>query len=448
MFMSAPRSSDMFAISTLLVAVALLTLPAPNAFGDSLTLREALSEVDQSPRVERAQSAAEELSWKRAEGLSGFLPTVTASGERLFSKRFALLDVTLGGSPAPISIPQVIPTTTYSLGFTWPLFDGLGAFDRFDSAKAIERAGQKELEWSRFQTQREIILQFYRALAAQILNDVANQNLKTLEDHLGDTRLFKKSGVSTNYDVLRVEVQTSEARSELLNSTDDIKVAELRLGELLGRDSENRKLDGQLPVLDAKLIEKLDAGKVQERADLLALRERTSAYGLLQRSSSKWWVPKVFLQGNYQSYDNRGDKYWDEAEFREAYALALEVRWTLFDGFASYARNREATEQKYQAERTTRIAEVKAKNDLEFWRRKFVYYCSVYRSRVENISRSTESARLAREGRKVGVRTNTDLLDAETDLFRARAGTVNAQLGAVEALINLELASGVKLYDF
>jgi outer membrane protein TolC len=64
------------------------------------------------------------------------------------------------------------------------------------------------------------------------------------------------------------------------------------------------------------------------------------------------------------------------------------------------------------------------------------------------VQKSTESVRLAREGHRVGARTNTDLLDAEAELFRAQAGVVNSQVGAIEALINLELTVGKKIYDF
>ncbi len=93
---------------------------------------------------------------------------------------------------------------------------------------------------TQFQLQRQIILQYYKALAAQTLEDVANQNVKTLEDHLKDVNLFKKAGMFTNYDVLRVDVQVSEAKSELLNSVDNSVLSRAKLAEHLGNDSERR----------------------------------------------------------------------------------------------------------------------------------------------------------------------------------------------------------------
>jgi outer membrane protein TolC len=124
------------------------------------------------------------------------------------------------------------------------------------------------------------------------------------------------------------------------------------------------------------------------------------------------------------------------------------LTWNIFDGMTSIAKSKESIEQKYQAEKTLRQAELKAQRDFDYWKRKYVYFCSVYEARKNDIVKAEESVRLSREGQKVGARTNTDVLDAEAELFRARAGAVNAQIGAIEAIVNLELSSGEKLVQF
>ena len=64
------------------------------------------------------------------------------------------------------------------------------------------------------------------------------------------------------------------------------------------------------------------------------------------------------------------------------------------------------------------------------------------------MTKSEESFRLAKVGQKEGTRTTTDLLDAEAELFRAKANAINAQIGSIEALLNLELATGQIFHDF
>ena len=158
-------------------------------------------------------------------------------------------------------------------------------------------------------------------------------------------------------------------------------------------------------------------------------------------------MPKVTLAGTYQQYNNRTDDVIGDG-YRSAYSAAVNLNWNIFDAGVSYARDRQAVEQKVQAEKSLILARQKSVNDFEFYRRRYLYYASVYQARVGDVGKSTESVRLAKEGRRVGSRTNTDLLDAEAELFRARAGLVNAQIGAIEALINLEVATGQTLYRF
>jgi len=430
-----------------LAALLLLPLTTALAQDSGLTLSQALSEAStHSPDAQRADSLAEEAAWRRVETYSGFLPSVNLTGTYLFNKKYALIDVNFGGNPA--SVPQIVPTANLVLNAQLPLFDGFASTNRWRSARAFESAADHERDWTRFRVERDVTLAFYRALAAKTLRGVAEQNLKTLDDHLKDVRLFRKAGVSTNYDVLRVEVQESEAQSELLNSQDNEVVARNRLAEILGRDSQILALDGELPSLPGDLLKTFDPKDFEDKGDLRAMADRQTGHLRQEQSAGMYWVPKISLFGQYQYYNNRTDHWQDNEAYRDAYQVGLLASWNLFDGMYSFARSKESVQQRIQADLALDVARLKAKQDIDFWQRKYGYYSAVYRARTDDVERSTESVRLAREGRKVGARTNTDLLDAEVDLFRAKANLVNAQLGAIEALIHLELATGQTLYKF
>lgn len=411
----------------------------------SMDLSQAIeTALHNSPEVQRSKSALEEQSWKRVEAFSTYLPRLSAGLGYLTNYKYALMDVDFGGNT--VTVPQILPTTAYNLQLEYGLFDGFASTDRYRAARAFERSSEKEYDWTRFQVERQVALQFYKTLASHILKNVADQNLKTLEDHLREVELFKKAGISTNYDILRVEVQVSEARSETMNAGDNIDVAQGQLAEVLGQEDSVETI-GELPVLKPDLVDKVEASFVH-RADLASLQEKVDGLKRLDSADSKHWVPRVSLMGTYQYYNNRNDRFNDHDAFRDAYQVGLYLTWNLFDGLASTAKAHESFEKEVQAEKSMRAATLKAKQDVQFWKRKFVYYCNVYKSRLNDIEKSKESVRLAREGRRVGARTNTDLLDAEAELYRAQASAVNAQLGSIEALIRLELATGQKYSNF
>jgi outer membrane protein TolC len=415
--------------------------------GDSLKLSDALDEgLKNSPKIQKSESVVRESEWKTTETYSGFLPTLTASASYLFDKKYVLTDVFLAGNL--LSIEQVIPTSSATLTAQWSLFDGFSSTNRYHGASSMEQASKDENDWNRFQLEREIAVLFYKALAAKELKAVAEQNVKALEDHLKDVRLFKKVGVSTNFDVLRVEVQMSEAQSELLNSIDNVEVTRARLSEALGRQEDASEVEGALPRPKKELIKVVEKVDLSTRKDLVALKERSEGFKYQEASAERYWVPKISAFGQYQYYNNRNDDYeaWDS--YRDAYQVGLNMTWNIFDGMSSISKSKQSVEQRYQVEKNLYQAELKAKRDYDLWKRKFLYFCSVYESRLNDISKSEESVRLAREGQKVGSRTNTDVLDAEAELFRAKAGAVNAQMGALEAMANLELSTGQQMVQY
>ncbi|MCB0369992.1 MAG: TolC family protein, partial [Bdellovibrionales bacterium] len=388
-----------------------------------------------------------EAQWKRKGSYADFLPSISANVNYLTDKKYMLLDTNVGGGD--ITIPQVVPSTQYSLKAALPLFDGFSSTLKLESSEALETSALNELEWTRFKINRETVLEFYKTLAAQVLKEVAEQNLKTLQDHLKDIQAFKKAGVSTNYDVLRVEVQVSESSSELLNAEDNLAMARYKLGETLGKDNEIRDLQGNLPVLTESVLNEIRGEEpFYQRKDLLALQNKSEAIHKHYRAVSKFWSPHLALFAEAHYYNNKNDRFDDQNSFRNSYLVGVNLTWNLFDGLRSVSFSKETAEQVVQMDKTLQLKRIQAKQEYELWKRKYRYFCTVYNSRHRDISRSIEAVRLAKEGRRAGVRTSTDLLDAESDLFRSKAGQIKAQIGAIEALINLELVSGQKLYNF
>lgn len=405
-----------------------------------LTLDTALREVlTDAPNLQASESQMRELHWKRNEALGqGFLPRLKANGNYLTDKKYMFINVPLNGNP--VVFPNIFPNSQFNLMAELPLFDGWASTARLQGANRTQEAAQERFDWERFKTEVQVKLAFYQALAARQLRDVAFQNHKVLEDHKREAILFRKSGVSTNYDVLRVEVQYSNALTDLADAEDEITLATQRLAEVLGHEGENRDIQGELPIPQDSLI--ANQGKEISRADLRAMRLESLAREKEESASGRFWVPELSLFANYSFYNNltTGLNDWDK--YRNFRQVGFMMNWNLFDGGVSYSRAKQTIERKVQSEKQLKMAQLSAIKDLDLWTKRYLSQCRIYRARMEDIKRSEESVRLAKAGKKVGARTDSELLDAELDLFRSRAGAVKAQLGAVEAILHLQLASG------
>ncbi|RYZ75931.1 MAG: TolC family protein, partial [Proteobacteria bacterium] len=155
-------------------------LAAFNVAAQELSIQKAIEEsAHSSPKLQKAKASLDEVAWKKTEALSTFLPSVTAQATYLFDKKYLLTDMTLSPGAPVTSIPAVVPTSSVMVTGTLPIFEGGSGLKRYSSAGSFATAAEKEYGWTEFQLSREVILQFYKTLAAKELLEVSEQNLKT-----------------------------------------------------------------------------------------------------------------------------------------------------------------------------------------------------------------------------------------------------------------------------
>lgn len=417
---------------------------AQAAGSTELSLSDSLKVAEgSSPQVRKADAIKDEAKWKKVEAFSIFLPKVNVLGSHLMDNKFMTEQISLGGGP-PATIELIQPYTIWSARADWVFFDGFANYDTYRANSLAADAAQKEADWTRFQVRQQTKMQFYKALSAVELEKVANQNVKTLQEHLDRAKAFRQSGAGTNFDVLRVEVQLNEAQSEKLNSEDNTILARQNLLNNLGVDDEGQNVTGDLPSPSANKVSGLQKPTTIERLDYQATQDRELSAHKAHLAAYKHWFPKFSVFGQADYYNNIS-KGINEQDYNNAYSVGLAMTWNAFDGFASTAKSAQADARQVQAAETTRQARLKSNYDFDFWKRRYLYSASLYQAKLVDVEKAQESVRLATQSFKAGTRTSSEVLDAELDLFRARAGVVNAQVNAAEALVNLELALGKEL---
>jgi outer membrane protein TolC len=426
-----------------LLLFSMLFTPAAGFALESLNLEHAIQEArERNPEYQRAQAQADEASAQEFNALSGYLPKLTASAMALPAYKFEFFHF-----PAFGSIEAPSPVVLAALDASINLFDGFRTTNTYRAARLGNEAARHELSRAQLKLDDEVKLRFYRALAAQQLSDVADQNVKTLQDHLAKTKALLTHGASTKLDTLRVEVQLSEALPDQIQAHDNVILARKELARTMGLLGDERPITGTLPTPDARELPNNLSLEISRRDDLQAAQERADAASKLKLASYSGWIPQVNFLAEYQYYNNNlnpgqyGLSVWDSSLFGEAYTVTFSLQWSLFDG-GNIARIREAAARQAEAEKTAQIAIDSAPVDFETWKRRFLSNVSLYQARAHAIDSANESVRLARISYEAGVRTSSEVLDAELDLFRARAGVVRAQLDATESWLNLELAVG------
>ncbi len=424
------------------LTVSFVYLPwASSSTPSRLTLDQAEEEASlNSPKIASLRAAADSASWKRVEDLSGFLPNVSLQAQRLLDYKYQVFDVNLGGGA--MSVPQIIPNSSYSLNAYMPLFDGFANVRRYRAGRSLENSAQGDLSWAEFQLNQEIKLKFYQAMAAVKLSEVARQNVKTLEEHLQKTQVQRRGGVSTQFDVLRIEVQLSDAKADEIQAGDNVEISRKMLAEAMGTENNDFEVVGDLPTPSVGLVASLQMPKPESRSDVRALLAKDQATYEVSKIADNYYFPKIGLNYQYFYYNNRDNSFLDNTPYRNAWQLGVTLTWNLFDGMTSIAKSHEIDDDYIRSQKGVRQALLHIPVEFENWKKRFSTASVNYKSKTLNVSKAQESVRLAHEGYRAGTRTNSEVLDAELDLFRARAGVVATQLGAEEALINLESVLG------
>lgn len=409
---------------------------------EKLTLEEALREgLGESPAVLEADAGERLASWQKTRALSGVLPKVSLFATHEFDTKYETLPFVAG--PISADVPIAFPKTEYGLDLKWTLFDGLANIHELKAADLRTDASRALAARKRFETRKKIELGYYSVLAAIQLREVAARNLKTVQDSLAIAETRVRNGISTEPDVLRVQVHKTEAEAEVQRTADAIVIERQKLRQIMGASSDERELAGTLPDPDDReRIASLVFEGTKDRDDLRASHLSTEASEQERAAGRGPLFPSISVVGRLENYDNTDFSFSSQDNnYRSAYAVGLTLRWDLLDaatlaqpGIAS--AKHDITESQYKA------AILRAPTDFELWKRRYLYSADLYQARLGDIRRAEESLRIIDLSFRQGRRIINEVLDAEVDLFRARAGAVQSLYEAIEARNQLELAIG------
>ncbi|MDO9182296.1 MAG: TolC family protein [Bacteriovorax sp.] len=414
---------------------------------NGLTIDQAINEgIKNNPQLKASAASLEEAQWKKKETFGAYLPKVDLVGTHFFDLRYQQIQI----SPTSV-FKSTYPVTSYGAQASLNLFDGMKTTHSNSAAQSNIEAAEFELNHTKMATENSIRLKYFQALGAQVLKEVAESNVKTLSDHLKRAQDLLRQGEFTKVDVLKIQVQLEQAIPEKLGAADNAYLARKNLSEAMGTEGDERILNEVLPVPQEHIVKNLNtrdskaSSLASGRLDLKALYKRVESSDELYKAGQSIWMPKVNLIADYQYYNNRDYSLSNSEKFKDSYSVGVNLIWNLFDGGSSYARSEQTYYQKIQLEQKAIKVNLSSANEVEFWKRRYLNSAILYSAKLRSVDASKESVRIYQNGLKAGTRTNSDLLDAELDLDRSEAGVVKAQVDAVEALLNLELAMGRRL---
>ncbi len=401
---------------------------------------------------------ATRLEWERARAAEGALGVVEA-------KYFPTLNaVGYGGAEqdglASTSGREIIrgPIVGGALELNWVLLD----FGRRDAESAAAAQALVAANFTFNRTLQDVVFQVQRAyfdLDARVaLQDAARQNLDTAATQAEAVEERLRAGLATMPDHLQAQQRLSKARFDLEAARSDTIDARAALARAVGLTADTwieieSLRDLPLPEGFEEGVDLLIEEGLAQRPDLQARVARVREAAQRVRRAEAEFAPVVSLSGAvggaYQDYrvtNQPGpplpplDRRYDAS--MPSYFIGLRASWLLFDGFS-----REAALRQAQAERRAAVAALEAARldvSNEVWSAYFDFRAArVQIDFGEALLRASQDAYdSVFQGYLLGLRTVTDLLQAESDLDLARSTLVRTRADLLAASVRLAHAMG------
>ena len=437
----------------LLVACLLSTGTAP-AFGDVVSLRDAINRALESNHLLKAakleQGAAREgIAVSRSRYLprvlleSGAALSTTPSSVFLMKLDEGRIDPASDFSKNTLNHPDARGDFKSAVRLEQPLFD-FGISTGVDLAAKDAESSQISLDLTREQVAFRVYNAYLDVRRAKAFRDIADQEVADAREHGRLAQVREKDGVGLASDQLRTATALSEAEQMLISAQNDLLLARLRLNLVAG-GKPGEALDisedpGEAPGL-AELPSpgNLNSLAQQNRPELRAAQKSVEKGELAVRQARDSYLPTIYASASYQVNDRNVPLGYDN----DSWSVGVNLRWELFDG------NRRSHE-KGKAELARNAAAELLEND----RREVALQVTEGVLRREEAGLKLESARAAVQAAREGVRLvrlrfenglspMVEMMDAEAALNRSRASLVEVENSYRRSAAQLYFTSGV-----
>ena len=401
------------------------------------------------PTVEASSSRTKSAESRVTQARSGFLPRLTYSeswtrsdnpvfvfGSLLTQHQFTEQNFRIESLNRPDFLnnfqSQVnVEQTVYNWGVTR---SNVRAAE-LDRSVSTEQERQTRLELI-----ARVVRVYYGAVLSQATLETAREALRSADADLKRAETIRKTGMSTDADLLSIQVHVASVREQEIRRSYDAQIAMAALNEALGLPLETKHLLSTTLTSGDSNKESAAAYETAAAQNRPELKQAALAAQIAEQrvaAAKASLLPEIGVRGafeaNRQEFIRKGGANW---------LVAASLRWNLFDGADTKARIAEARSSLVTAKATERQARQAVQLQV------FQAWAGV-RSAEERlnvaaavVAQAEESLRITKNRYENGLSTVTDLLRNEVALLDARTRRLSAMHDQRVAIVQLELASG------
>ncbi len=417
-----------------------------------LTLLESIElGLKNSKDLKISQSKLKSSDAKVSEVNSMFLPQLKfmANYTRL-SDNVPPFQVTTPFSPVPIKISDpILDNYNLRLSLQQPLFTGFKLLSSKKSAEYNFTAAELDYSKEMNETAMNIHTAFWNLYRAHEFRNLLENSLQQIENHLKDTKNFLDNGLVTQNDYLKLQVQYSNTKLQLIEAENNLEVARAVFNKALGLTLEAKtEIEAdEIQVQDTEYeFEELLKEARENRQEIQSLTFRLKAAEENIASARSGWFPNIYLTGNYY-YSNPNNRFQPpKNQWNDTWDIGFTLNWDIWDWGLTSSRTTQAEELSVQTQAS--LEKLNDNIEVEVYQNYLNLVKSKEKVEVSKLSleQATENYRITSEKYKEQLATSTDLIDAEVSQLQAETNLLSSQIEFNLAKVRLEKSVGRKVY--
>ena len=305
------------------------------------------------------------------------------------------------------------------------------------------RTQELALEQAAEQLRFDVTDAYYAVQQADSQVEIARAAVSDAEQSLRDAELLEEAGLGTRFDVLQAEVQLANEEQNLTRALSQQRIRRRELVEVLGLGQQIEVTAATPPEVagtwDLSLEESI-VRAYQNRSELEQQLEQREIGEANQNIALANIKPNVSLFTRYNVRDIIDDGSGTGTGTGDGLAIGAQLQWTLYDGGQARARAEQAKEDVAIAENRFDQIRNQIRREVE----QAFYNLEANEQNIDTatiaVEQAEESLRLARLRFQAGVGTQTDVINAQSELTRARGNLLTAIIDYNRSLAALQRA--------
>ncbi len=341
--------------------------------------------------------------------------------------------------------PSIFDNYNLKLSLQQPLFTGFKLSSSSDIARFNSMAVKQDYNRDEQDLIYNIKNAYWNLFLAGKFKEAVDENVQQMKAHLEDIQNFFKQGLATKNEVLKVEVQLSEAQLNQIDAKNSFKLASVNLDNVINIPLTTEvQVQKEVQIEDENLldIDQLIDKAMKNRAELKSMQYRLDAGKSAITLAQSDWYPQVFLAGNYY-YAKPNQRILPTANvFNSTWDLSVGLSFNLWNWGATKDQTDQAEAQYEQLNDSYKTLQ----DGITLEVTQNYYNLIKAKEKVfvteQTVSQAEENYRVTDERFKQGLTLNSELLDAEAALMQVRTNHAQAIVDYELAKAQLEKSTG------